>query len=193
MRKVSSFSVLLLIASLTGCATQAQYTAMVPSNVQLVNHHADTVATSVSGGEKTNPLWTSEISSEGYRQALDQTLRESELFSGVSQGAGSDYQLTVRLNKAKQPMVGLGMTVRLSADWLLTRAADGQTVWQETVDSEYTAKFTEHVIGYERLRKANEGAVRENIRIGLERLSAVPFQNEIRLTGASSALPSQLQ
>ena len=70
MRNPGSFSVLLLIVSLTGCATQAQYTATVPSNVQLVNHHANTVATTVSGGEKTNPLWTSEISSDGYKPAL---------------------------------------------------------------------------------------------------------------------------
>ncbi len=190
MRIVSSFAVLFLVASLTGCATQAQHTAMVVSNVHLVNHHANTVATTVSGGEKTNPLWTSEISSEGYKQALDQSLRESDLFSGISQGSGSDYELTVQLSKAKQPMVGLGMTVRLSADWKLSRTSDGQPVWQETIDSEYTAKFTESVIGYERLRKANEGAVRENIRKGMERLSSVSLQqSNIQLTGASATPP----
>ena len=189
MRSFNSFSVLFLIVLLTGCATQAQYAAMAPSNVQLVNHHDNTVATSVAGGEKTNPLWTSEVSSEGYKQALDKTLRESGLFSNVIQGADSEYRLSVRLSKAKQPMVGLGMTVQLSADWRLTRASDGEIVWQETIDSEYTAKFTEHLIGFERLRKANEGAVRENIRVGLEHMSAVPFQNKIRQTGASSVRP----
>lgn len=189
MRSLSSFSVLFLIVWVTGCATQAQYAAMAPSNVQLVNHHDNTVATSVAGGEKTNPLWTSEVSSEGYKQALDKTLRESGLFSNVIQGAGSEYRLSVRLSKAKQPMVGLGMTVQLSADWQLTRASDGEVVWQETIDSEYTAKFTEHIIGFERLRKANEGAVRENIRVGLEHMSAVPFQNKIRQAGASSVRP----
>lgn len=192
MRSFSSFSVLFLIVSLTGCATQAQYAAMAPSNVQLVNHHENTVATSVAGGEKTNPLWTSEVSSEGYKQALDKTLRESKLFSNVIQGAGSEYRLSVQLSKAKQPMVGLSMNVQLSADWVLTRVSDGEIVWQETIDSEYTAKFTEHIVGFERLRKANEGAVRENIRIGLEHMSAVPVQNKIRLTGASSGGP-QLQ
>ena len=186
MRSFSSSVILLIIASLTGCATSAQYTAMVPSNIQLVNHHPDTVATSVTGGEKTNPLWTSEISSDGYKQALDVAVRESDLFSGVGAQNESDYQVTVRLNKAKQPMVGLGMTVRLSADWMLVRNSDNQIVWQETVDSEYTAKFSEHMIGYERLRKANEGAVRENIRIGLEHISAVPFQDNIQLTGGTS-------
>ena len=190
MRIVSSFCVLFLVASLTGCATQAQHTAMVASDVQLVNHHANTVATSVSGGEKTNPLWTSEISSEGYKQALDQSLRESDLFSGISQGSGSDYQLTVQLAKAKQPMIGLGMTVRLAAEWQLSRTSDGQTVWRETIDSEYTAQFTDAVLGYERLRKANEGAVRENIRKGMERLSTVSLlQNNIQLTGASATPP----
>jgi len=163
---------------------------MVPSNLQLVNHHANTVATTVSGGEKTNPLWTSEISSEGFKQALDQSLRESGLFSGISQGSGSDYQLTVQLSKAEQPLVGLGMTVRLSVDWQLSRTTDGQAVWQETIYSEYTAQFTESVIGYERLRKANEGAVRENIRKGMERLSTVSLQQStIQLTGALATPP----
>jgi len=191
MRHLGSFAALVLIVSLTGCATQAQFTAMVPSNVQLVNHHANTVSTTVSGGEKTNPLWTSEISSDSYKHALDQTLLDSKLFSNVREGSSGEYQLTVRLNKAKQPMVGLGMTVRLSADWVLTYTNNGETVWQETIESEYTAKLTEHLIGIERLRKANEGAVRENIRIGLQRLSAAPFQNKIRLTGGSSTQPTQ--
>ena len=190
MRTVSSFSVLFQVASLTGRATQAQHTAMVPSNVQLVNHHANSVATAVLGGENTNSLLTSEISSKGYKQALDQSLRKSGLFSGMRQWSDSDYQLTVRLAKAKQPLVGLGMTVRLSADWQMSRAADGQPVWQETINSEYTGRFTESVIGYERLRKANEGAVRENIRKGMERLSAVSLQqSEIQLTGSSAPPP----
>lgn len=191
MRHLGSFAVLALIVSLTGCATQAQFTAMVPSNVQVVNHHSNTVATTVSGGEKTNPLWTSEISSDSYKHALDQTLLDSKLFSNVREGSDSEYQLTVRLNKAKQPMVGLGMTVRLAADWTLTYTNTGETVWQETIESEYTAKLTEHLIGIERLRKANEGAVRENIRIGLERLSAAPFQNKIRQAGGSVSQPQQ--
>lgn len=187
MRDYSLVFVLVCLTGLSGCATQAQYAAMVPSNLQVVNHYPDSVATFVTGGETTNPLWTSEISSTGYKQALDVALHESELFSAVRSGTGSDYRLEVRLEKAKQPMVGLGMTVNLTSEWTVTRSSDNQTVWRDTVLSEYTAKFTDHLIGYERLRKANEGAVRENIRAGLERLSAASFQDKIRLTGSTDA------
>lgn len=189
MRYFPSVFVMVCLAGLSGCATQAQYAAMVPSNLQVVNHYPDSITTSVTGGETTNPLWTSEVSSTGYKQALDVALQESELFSAVSSvsGSGSDYRLEVRLEKAKQPMVGLGMTVSLTSEWTVTRNSDNQTVWRDTVSSEYTAKFTEHLIGYERLRKANEGAVRENIRAGLERLSSVPFQDKIRLTSGATS------
>jgi hypothetical protein len=105
-----------------------QYAAMVPANLQVVNQYPASITTSVTGGETINPLWTSEISSTGYRQALDVALQESELFSTVRSISGSDYRLDVRREKAKQPMVGPGMTVSLTSEWTVTRNADNQTV-----------------------------------------------------------------
>ncbi len=46
-------------------------------------------------------------------------------------------------------------------------------VWSDTIKSSYTAKVGEAFVVVERLKKANEGAARVNIREGTKRLSAL--------------------
>lgn len=172
-----SVGVLLIVPILAsvGCATAAKTTAMMPNpgQLQLVSHHAGAVEVAVSGGEKTNPLWTSQISSDGFQQALGQAVQQSGLFSETVSSGQGNYRLDVALGKADQPMVGLAMTVGMTSHWKLTRTTDQTVVWQDTIRGEYKAAFTEHLVGYERLRKANEGAARVTIREGLQRLSKV--------------------
>lgn len=172
-----SGSLLLLVPILAsvGCATGAKTAAMMPGpgQLQLVSHHPDAVEIAVSGGEKTNPMWTSEISSDNFKQALGQAVQVSGLFSQAVPSGQGNYRLDVSLGKAEQPMIGLSMTVGMTSHWKLTRTTDQAVVWEDTIHADYKAAFTEHLVGYERLRKANEGAARVTIQQGLERLSRV--------------------
>jgi hypothetical protein len=49
----------------------------------------------------------------------------------------------------------------------------GKTVWTKDVNSEYTAKVSDAFAGVERLRLANEGAARENIRQAISDMAAL--------------------
>ena len=55
------------------------------------------------------------------------------------------------------------MTVSAKIHYTLTRKSDGNTVFERTIDLPYTAAFNAAFIGTERVRIANEGAIRVNI------------------------------
>ncbi len=59
--------------------------------------------------------------------------------------------------------------------WTLTRTSTGEKVWQESIKSEHTTTTAEAFAGTTRLRMATEGAVRNNIGLGLTKLSNLPL------------------
>lgn len=150
------FGVLLIAA----CASGAKPVAMVPSTtpVAAINKFAGaiTVAT-VTGGEETSPLWTSEISNADFQVALMAALKQAG-FSGASE----DYALNVELLEISQPLIGISMTVTSTVRYSLTDR-DGITAFSETVQSPHTAQFSESFLAVERLRLANEGSARANL------------------------------
>ena len=125
--------------------------------------------TNVAGGEKTNPLWTSEINADGLRSALIESLKAWGRHDRT--GEGAPYALIAVILDAKQPLAGLDMTVTTTVEYTLLDNATGAEVLHEAISSSYTAKVSDAFYGVERLKMANEGAVRENIRLLLDRLS----------------------
>ena len=71
----------------------------------------------------------------------------------------------------EQPSFGLSFTVKLEAGWTLKRASNAQSVWQESIKSEFTATTSDAFAAVTRLRLATEGAARNNISAGLARIS----------------------
>jgi len=154
-----------------GCATPAQSVNMIPPNLSLTKKFSHTVSTTVAGGKTTNPLGTSQIASADFQQALESSILNNQMFSGVVSIDKSDYNLDVRLLKCAQPFIGADFKVTLTTEWKLTKCSIAQPVWHKTVVSEYTAKFSNAVMAIKRLRLANEGAARENIKQGLSLLA----------------------
>ena len=62
---------------------------------------------------------------------------------------------------------------KLKTKWELTNMKTFTPVWSEAFKTTYRAKFSDALVAAERLQKANEGAVRTNIREGIRRLSAL--------------------
>jgi hypothetical protein len=143
---------------------------MVPANASVRRTFNRSVGVSVTGGRDTNPMWTSQVSSEDFRQALEVSLQRYGVFSRVIRNAGADYQLSVTLVRLKQPFAGLDMTVAAEVTWRLTTNS-GRVVWQQTTNQSYKATVGDAFVGVNRLRLANEGAIRENIKVGIERIS----------------------
>jgi hypothetical protein len=70
------------------------------------------------------------------------------------------------------------MTVTLTSHWQLTKQGDPRPFWQSFVSTKYTAKAGDAFVGVERLRMANEGAARANIKDGLEELSELSLGSQ---------------
>lgn len=160
-----------LSALLTGCASPATREGMIPGDMIAAKKHPQTVSINVAGGQETNPLWKSQISDSSFAEALSDAITRSKVFSAVVQGKNGNYQLDVVLVSMSQPSFGASFTVRMEAGWSLRHADGGAVVWQASVKSQHTARASEAFLGTERLRLATEGAAKNNIKQGLEKIS----------------------
>jgi hypothetical protein len=160
------FIMAILLGGLGACATAADPHAMI------VAPSADAAkpfpqpllgamcVRNVTGGEKTNPLWVSKVDNEGFNAALTSSL------TGVGLAAATvdvcHYPIDVNLLGLSQPGMGFDMTVTSHVNYKVYDSA-GQPFLLTTIDAPYTAKFGEAFVGVERLKKANEGAIRQSI------------------------------
>lgn len=124
----------------------------------------------VTGGKETNPAWMSSVSSSAFRAALEESLRALNMHAV---GGEARYELVAHLNKLDQPFGGFNMTVTASVTYELVERGSGKTVWQQAVVTPYTASVSDAFVGSERLKLANEGAIRTNISQLVQRLQAL--------------------
>jgi hypothetical protein len=195
---------MLLLAGLGACATPAGYTSMVPELATAdlgpgpapSYRGAITVAT-VSIGNDTSAPWTSQIGSAEFQEALVRTLTLANLASaaGVGMSAAGTFvvqsapnttaastpppqngrfRLEAALLRLERPFAGFAMTVTASVAYRLTDTATGAVVYQETRTSLGTATLNDAITNVNRLRMADERALRANIRKLIEDLYALP-------------------
>jgi hypothetical protein len=155
-----------LAGGLAACASAADPAAMVvnapppgdkPFPAPL--EHAMCVR-NVTGGEATNPMWVSKVDNAGFHTALDTSLNNAGL--AASSAEGCHFPIDVNLLGLSQPIAGFDMTVTSHVNYKVYDSA-GAPLLLETIDAPYTAAFSEAFAGVERLKKANEGSVRESI------------------------------
>ena len=164
---------LFLTVSLGACAQGARTNAMIaPVTAETILPATDplvgsTKVGSVTGGKETSPLWKSEISSETFKAALEQSLRLNTILGDEA------ARLTVdaKLISVEQPFFGASMTVTTSVAYTVTDSA-GAVILDETVTTPYTAAFSDALLGAERLRLANEGSAKANISKFIDKLIA---------------------
>lgn len=166
-------AILAMAATCAGCASPAQPRAMVPASFDLMQRHSNRVSLAVSGGQKTNPMWTSQIANEDFSEAIVEAITQSRLFTAVVTDGSADYKLDVFLKDLVQPLVGFDMTATAVVQWRLTHVRSEKVLFDETVTTPYTASVGDAFVGVKRLRLANEGAARENIKDAFRRLAKV--------------------
>ncbi len=150
-------------AGLSGCATPADPAKMSVDAAPDTNFppalHQSMCVRNVSGGEETNPMWLSKVSSQDFQTALTNSMNSA----GLSAATGScKYPVDVNLLGLSQPSMGFDMTVTAHVNYKVYDAA-GNPVVLETLNSAYTATVSDAFAGVTRLRLANEGAVRTSI------------------------------
>jgi hypothetical protein len=147
---------------LTGCATPSDFNAMtyIPqeSNICHSSLKRDISVGEVSGGYAS--INTSQISNDDFKKALENSL----LIAGLkTQPANANYRLNAKMIKLKQPLIGIDATVSYTVNYILI-SKHNNIIYNKNISSSYTAKFSEALMAAERLRLANEGAARENIK-----------------------------
>lgn len=172
MLRLLSISLLALI--LTGCASSAKVENMLVNAPQVQTYDAalrdNMKITSVNGGGKTNPLWTSQIEGADFRSALEQSLSKAGL---LGQSDKANYVLRANLVSLDQPLFGLNFTVTSMVEYNLVDNATGRVIWTDKVEAPFTAGVSDSFFGVKRLRLANEGSARENINELLKRLAGL--------------------
>lgn len=169
-------SILAICVFLFGCASGAKMENMIYQGDQKAYDNSlenNVEVASVSGGESTNALWTSEISNEAFSGAVKQSLSEQGLLS-----ENGIYQLQVKMIKVDQPSFGFDMTVTTHVQYILTDTSNNSVILDEVIVAPHTATTGDAFAGYKRLQLANEGSGKKNIEGFLEKLSELKINTK---------------
>ena len=153
----------LSLACVGACAPPASYSAMVagapPGQAPApVYRNAITVG-SVTLGRDVGTPWTSAVGPDQVQQALVQTLA----VAGLGQPANGRFRLDGLLLTLSRPYAGFAMTVTATIAWRLTNTTNGVVVYDRTLRSLGTATLDDAITNENRLRIADQRAVRANL------------------------------
>lgn len=172
----STFSALVIagaLITLSGCATPVSHEALVPASLEVTKHHPQSVAVVATGGSETSSAGKPQVSDAELQQAVAAAVTQTRTFSRVVDGKNGDYVLTVTVFNVTQPSFGLTFNVSVEMGWTLTRADNGAKVWQESIKSDHTVTASESFVAVTRLKLATEGAIRNNVKQGLLKISGL--------------------
>jgi len=127
----------------------------------------------VSGGDKTNPLTFSRVGANEVREAVTLALRARGMLGADATSA--PFRLDVGILEAGLPNDPYMTRVHCVMRYAL-RTRDGATVFDRVIEAVGEASVREVFYGVERLRVANERAVRANLAAGLDALVTAPLQ-----------------
>lgn len=144
---------------LVSCAGSADTSAMVPASASASSRTGAPVKAVVSGGTPRSKVLAN-ITNEDFTEALESSLVRSGMFRSAG---GGGYQIDAFITSIEQPAFGLSMRVDMEVNYSLRR--NGAVVWRKSIKSTYVAPVGEAFSGAVRVRKATEGAARENIAI----------------------------
>jgi hypothetical protein len=174
---------MLLLVGLGACATPASYTSMIPELVSAdlgpgpaPSYRGAITVAPVGIGTDTSAPWTSQIGSAEFQEALVRTLTLANLASPQ----GGRFRLDATLLGLSRPFAGFAMTVAASVAYRLTDTATGAVVYQETRTSLGTASLNDAITNENRLRIADERALRANIQKLIGDLYALPERSPER-------------
>jgi DNA-binding protein Fis len=167
MLKNKIFTMVLMasIVLFSGCAPMASKEGSIAHNIPNLTTHQNSLTVSAHSGNDN-------ITDEDLTKAIEQSIVENSLFTKVINGNGSDYLLEVAIVSMEKPYLGLDFTVNMEATWSLKDQAN-KIIMRKSIQSSHTATIGDALIGQIRLRLAMEGAIRENIRLGLLDISTL--------------------
>lgn len=167
--RIAALTLLAWAGLLGGCATPAASEAMIPETASVEKTHPYSVNVDVTGGRATEPIGQPQVANEAFAEAITETLEETETFAKVKKTKAGNYRLSVIIFNVQQPSSSSGgsASVTMETGWTLTNLLTGDVVWQKALRSTYTAASNSELTFTGRLKKAVEGAARDNIKQGV--------------------------
>ncbi len=156
---------------LIGCATPASQQAMTVGATDGIAAPSEKLkgqvfVRNVTGGKDTNPLWTSQVDSQSFKAAFEQSLAA---IGYKSDSASAKYKVDAELQDLNQP--GFGLTFNVQSTVAYTVSTD-VTSSKVPITAVGTATPSDAFLGVERLKIANERSVKENIKAFINRLTS---------------------
>jgi hypothetical protein len=163
----------LFALALAGCGSPSQPLpmAVTPASALQIRgwvpdaFKAQTGVAAVKGGQQTNRWWGSKVSAVALQQALEESLYAVGMRPPAPQPAPR-FELQAELVQLDQPLIpAIGVAVGVAVRYTLVDQLDGgRIVYQRRIANNEAASLTEAVLSpSERLRIANERALRSNI------------------------------
>jgi len=169
-----TFSFIVMAAFLLGGCAGFDREEMVIKNLDITNSHPYSISVSIGNEGEEEGVGLKPIPKEDLLYAIEESIRNGRVFEQVVSGKDGDFLLNVTVFSLQQPTMGFRMTVKLEAGWTLKKAG-GEIVWQELIKSSYTLGVGDAFSGAKRLRMVNDGAIRQNIKQGMIKLSSLPL------------------
>jgi hypothetical protein len=160
-----------LVLAITGCATPANRHAMTVPYGETIAKPSEKLkgqvfVRHVLGGEETNPLWKSKVDNATFKSALEASLDNAGYKSDSS---SAKYVLDATLQDLQQPAIGLTFDVQSFVSYTVTNEGSTKSMPINAVGS---ATFSDAPLGMERMKMANERAIKENIKAMINKLTA---------------------
>jgi hypothetical protein len=162
------------LACVGACAPPASYSAMVAGAPMgqapaPVYRNAITVGSVTLGRDMGTP-WTSAVGPDQVQLALVQTLAAA----GLGQAANGRFRLDGQLLTLSRPYAGFAMTVTAAIAWRLTDVTNGAVVYDRTLQGLGTATLDDAIDNNNRLRIADQRAIRANLQQLVQDLYSLP-------------------
>lgn len=172
MSRLPYFTAAMLALLLAGCGTPSRPLPMAVSAADALQIRgwvpealkAQVGVAPVTGGQPTGRWWGSKVSAVALQQALDESFHAVGMKPQAPEPAPR-FELQAELLELDQPLVpAVGVTVGVAVRYTLVDKAGGRTIYQRRIASSDEAGFGEAIVSpSERLRLANERALRANI------------------------------
>jgi hypothetical protein len=171
--RIAALALLACAGLLGGCATPAASEAMIPETASAEKTHPYSVNVDVTGGRATEPIGQPQIANEAFTEAITETLIKTKTFAKVKETKAGNYRLSVIIFNVQQPSSSSGgsASVTMETGWTLTNLLTGEIVWQKALRSTYTAASNSELTFTGRLKRAMEGAAKDNIKQGVTEIA----------------------
>jgi len=126
-------------------------------------------------------MWTSQVSGTAYELALRNSLEANNLIK--KSNPNPKFEVHARLAELDQPFLGLDMTVNSRVGYEVIEIKTRKSWFNKEILASYTATFSDAAMGLVRLRLANEGSIRENIKQFINELFLIKPQTALLQNG----------